>query len=142
MNAQTQSEQTLMELEREAYRRTMARDIAWMKALHAKDALMFSPGSEAKLASDVYDAALAQQPEQSRSESDSGAQTEGGQGNGGFFWEPVSAQVSASDDMGWVHGVITITDADGKQRHGKYVSVWVKENGQWKVAAEIRNNND
>lgn len=43
--------------------------------------------------------------------------------------------------MGWVHGVITITHEDGNVETGKYVSVWVKESGKWKVTAEIRNMN-
>lgn len=130
------SEQILMELEREAYRRTMARDLSWMKDLHAKEALMFSPGSEAKLAIEVFDAALEQQ-DQNKPETE----TSDTQDAKHFFWEPVSAKVSASDDMGWVHGEITIIDAAGNKEYGKYVSVWVKEDGKWKVAAEIRNAN-
>ena len=130
------SEQILMELEREAYRRTMARDLSWMKDLHAREALMFSPGSETKLAIEVFDAALTQQGQKQPE-----AETSDSQDMKHFFWEPVSAKVSASDDMGWVHGLITITDSAGNKEYGKYVSVWVKEDGQWKVAAEIRNAN-
>lgn len=139
---QQQSEKMLMELERKAYKRTKARDLRYMQALHAKDALMFPPGSESQLASDVFNTALAAQEAQSQQLKEETAPVESNvKSQADFFWEPVSAQVSASDDMGWVHGVITITDEQGSKQYGKYVSVWVKEDGKWKVAAEIRNNN-
>ncbi|MGL6259982.1 YybH family protein [Vibrio sp. WXL103] len=133
MTTSLSSEQILMDLEREAYQRTLARDLVWMKDIHAQGALMLSPGSEGRLASDVYEDALAEQR--------ANPQSSNAQDSGSFFWEPVSAQVSASDDMGWVYGVITITDASGNKQFGKYVSVWIKEEDKWKVAAEIRNMN-
>lgn len=123
---------TLMELERKSYHKAMAKDFIWLKNLHAKNALMFTPGTGTAKASDIFAKRIKETGGKPQALSDTFPQ---------FFWEPIEAFVSSSDDMGWVHGVITVTHEDGIVDHGKYVSVWVKEDGIWKVNAEIRNMN-
>ncbi|MDK9736000.1 DUF4440 domain-containing protein [Vibrio sp. D404a] len=124
--------ETLMELERESYYKAMSKDFVWLRELHAKNALMFNPGSAAERADDIFAKRIAETGGKPQAPSDAFPR---------FFWEPTEAFVSASDDMGWVHGVITITHENDNVEYGKYVSVWVKEDGKWKVVAEIRNMN-
>lgn len=55
-------------------------------------------------------------------------------------WEPLEARVSRSGDMGFTYGVFTMQLKDGTaSQQGTYVSVWVKENGQWKFALDSGN---
>lgn len=124
--------ETLMELERESFRRVKIKDFVWMREHHTKDALMFNPGSELQKAQDIFSQRIEQTGGKTQAPDNSFPQ---------FFFEPLEAKVNASEDMGWVHGVITITHEDGNVETGKYVSVWVKESGKWKVTAEIRNMN-
>jgi len=123
---------TLMALEREAYHRTIARDFAWMRDHHRADALMFQPGQPIARAHDIFNASEQREAAQATPDNADSPQTT-------FFFEPTHAEVSASGDMGWVHGVIVFTHPGGHESRGKYVSVWTKEQGQWKVVAEIRN---
>ena len=54
-------------------------------------------------------------------------------------WEPIDAFVSG--DMGWAFGMVRVKTPGADEELGKYVSVWVKENGKWFYVAEIRNSN-
>lgn len=61
----------------------------------------------------------------------------------GFFmgWEPTTAFVAASGDLGYTVGTfhLTVNDSDGNPitRQGKYTSVWKKQaDGSWKCAVE------
>jgi ketosteroid isomerase-like protein len=58
-------------------------------------------------------------------------------------WEPEDARVSSSADLGWTWGFYTGTypgeSGDTLVYHGKYLSVWKKVEGQWKIAADIGN---
>jgi ketosteroid isomerase-like protein len=58
-------------------------------------------------------------------------------------WEPQDGEVSASGDMGWTWGtsLVSWTDDSGETqvRYGKYLNVWRKIDGQWKVAVDIGN---
>ncbi|WP_038173766.1 nuclear transport factor 2 family protein [Vibrio pacinii] len=128
MNKYSTSAEELMELERESYRRNVTRDIEWMKKIHAKNALLFNPGSEVKNAHEFFSERLKSVSTEVVSENAPK-----------FSWEPTYSEVSSSNDMGWVHGVITIEYPDGHKEFGKYVSVWIREDDEWKVTAEIRN---
>lgn len=57
-------------------------------------------------------------------------------------FEPVDAFVSQSEDMAWAYGTYEVKMPDGGEDIGKYVSVWAKENGEWKNVAEMRNSNN
>ena len=54
-------------------------------------------------------------------------------------WESSFAYVSSSGDMAYDYGSATTKLADGSSVQGYYLVVWVKENGQWKVAADMFN---
>jgi uncharacterized protein (TIGR02246 family) len=57
-------------------------------------------------------------------------------------WEPVGADVSRADDLGYTHGkyTLTTTDPEGQRvtLYGKYVTIWKKQaDGTWKVVVDI-----
>ena len=55
-------------------------------------------------------------------------------------WEPSDGRVSRSGDLGFTYGIYTLQLKDGTQTmQGTYVSVWVKEEGQWRFALDTGN---
>lgn len=54
-------------------------------------------------------------------------------------WVSDFAYVSSSGDMAYDYGTATTTLSDGSSVEGYYLVVWVKENGTWKVAADMFN---
>ncbi len=53
-------------------------------------------------------------------------------------WAPVAGAVSADGKMGWTDGVWKQTSAKGTAT-GHYVTVWVKQDGAWKMQVDIGN---
>ena len=53
-------------------------------------------------------------------------------------WAPVAGAVSADGKMGWTDGTWKQTGAKGTAT-GHYVTVWVKEDGAWKMQVDIGN---
>ena len=116
----------IMELEREWCRKVQEGNVDWIIDHFASNGLQFPPGS------DVISGA-----ENLREAWKALAQTEGFE----ISWEPTEAFVSASNDMAYVFGAARIKTPDGNVEAAKYVIVWVKENGEWKIAADIFNTN-
>ena len=56
-------------------------------------------------------------------------------------WKPIEARVSSSCDMGYVFGTVDWKLPDSDKVNGKYISIWMKEDGEWRNAVEIRNSN-
>jgi ketosteroid isomerase-like protein len=55
-------------------------------------------------------------------------------------WEPSDARVSSSGDMGFTYGIYTMQLKDGSaSRQGTYVSVWIREEGEWRFALDTGN---
>jgi len=54
-------------------------------------------------------------------------------------WKSDFAFVAPSGDMAYDYGTATTKRADGSIVEGNYLVVWVKENGEWKVAADMFN---
>lgn len=54
-------------------------------------------------------------------------------------WKSEAAFVSSAGDMAYDYGRSTSQLADGTVIMGSYLVVWTKENGEWKVAADIFN---
>ncbi len=54
-------------------------------------------------------------------------------------WKSDIAYVSSSGDMAYDYGTATTKLADGSSVEGYYLVVWVKEDGEWKVAADMFN---
>ncbi len=56
-------------------------------------------------------------------------------------WEPIEAFVGPSNDMGYVYGSVAWKMPTEDRQQGKYISIWVKEEGKWRNIVEIRNSN-
>ncbi len=71
---------------------------------------------------------------------------QGGDPSSVLSWQPQSAMVAESGEMGWTWGYYTstTTDPDGKTtaRQGKYLNIWIKNSqDEWKVLVDMGNNN-
>jgi ketosteroid isomerase-like protein len=58
-----------------------------------------------------------------------------------FMWEPVFADVSDDGTMGFTYGdwSVTLRATDSLELRGRYLTVWRKDAGRWKVTADIGN---
>ena len=55
-------------------------------------------------------------------------------------WEPHHGQVARSGDLGYTYGVFTMKAKESEQvQQGTYVSVWVRENGEWRWVLDTGN---
>ena len=54
-------------------------------------------------------------------------------------WRSDHVSISASGDMAFDYGTATTTRPDGSSVTGYYLVVWVREDGEWKVAADMFN---
>jgi len=117
--------ETIMELDQEWVERYAARDFDWITNLHTADAVQLPPGSDIIQGNTAIGAAW--------------------QGMAEVFsqvsWQATMTQVSQSGDMAYVYGQATATTADGTDIPMKFIEVWVKVDGEWKVAADIFNAN-
>jgi ketosteroid isomerase-like protein len=99
-------------------------DVSWIVNLHTPDAIQFPPG-----------AGIAQGHEALTAAWEGMANTEGLE----ISWTSTAAFVSASNDMAYDHGVANVKNPDGTEVSAKYVVVWTRINGEWKVALDIFN---
>ena len=53
-------------------------------------------------------------------------------------WEPSSAQVSSSGDLGYSYGIYNLQLHD-TILHGTYVSIWKQKDGKWKFVLDTGN---
>ena len=56
-----------------------------------------------------------------------------------LLWEPTEAVVSESGDLAYTLGRYRVVDGDSILSTGHYVTVWKKEDGEWRVAVDIGN---
>ena len=59
-------------------------------------------------------------------------------------WQPQHAEVANSGELGWTWGTYTLTGETGNEtqiRYGKYLNIWKKIDGNWRVAVDIGNSN-
>ncbi len=54
-------------------------------------------------------------------------------------WKSDFARVSSGGDMAYDYGTATTIRPDGTTVEGYYLVVWVKENDEWKIAADMFN---
>lgn len=54
-------------------------------------------------------------------------------------YEPIDVYVGPSSDMAYAYGLVRWRNPGEPQYLGKYVSVWVKEDGRWMNHVEMRN---
>ncbi len=57
-------------------------------------------------------------------------------------WEPTAAAVSESNDMAYVYGTTSVKEpSDESTQPGKYLIVFVKREGKWRIAIDMSNAN-
>lgn len=57
-------------------------------------------------------------------------------------WQPLSADVSRSEDLGYTHGTYSLSSKQQPEKvieRGSYVRIWKKQNGVWKVVLDVTN---
>jgi ketosteroid isomerase-like protein len=118
--------EAIMALDREWSSAAEEGDLESVMSIHAADAIQMPPNAAPVVGAEALRAAW-----------------EGMINTDGLSvsWEPTAAFVSASGDMAWDYGTATLTSPDGTTTPMKYLVVWKRENGEWKVAADIFNAN-
>lgn len=114
------SAEAIMALSREWSNRFQAKDIDWIAELHWDDARQFPPGAPAVVGAEALRAAWQKM-----------ADTEGLI----LKWEPTHAGVSG--DLAYDVGKGALTTPDRVTRPVKYVVVWERRGGQWKVLVDM-----
>ncbi len=122
----TEASTKILQLEREWARKLKEKDIDWIVNLFAKEGRQFLPGAEPVVGEKALRAAW-----------ETMANTEGFE----VSWEPIEAHVAASGDMAYDFGNATLRTPDGTIQAAKYVVVWVREDGAWRVAVDMFNAN-
>lgn len=57
-------------------------------------------------------------------------------------WQPLSADVSQSEDLGYTHGTYSISSKEQSEKiieRGSYVRIWKRQNGVWKIVLDVTN---
>jgi len=117
-------EQEIMMLESAWSDRYAARDLEEIVSMFTDDTVLLMPESEPLVGIDAVAAATAEMLADESSASS---------------WRSLAASVSESGDMAWDYGVTTTRMDDGSVFEGYYLVVWVREDGQWKIAGEMFN---
>lgn len=113
----------IMQLEAEWSEMFGARDLDGIMTLVAQESVLIMPGSEPVVgAEDIRRA--------TQTMLESGDEVS---------WKSDFASVAPSGDMAYDYGTATTRLADGSEVEGYYLVVWVKEEGRWKVAADMFN---
>lgn len=99
------------------------RDLDGIMVLMAQDSVLIMPGSEPIIGIEGIRRAT-------RSMLESEDQVS---------WESDFAYVSSGGDMAYDYGTATTKLSDGSSVEGYYLVVWIKEDGEWKVAADMFN---
>ncbi len=113
----------IMQLERDWSALFGARDVDAIMNLHAADAVQLPEGMGPVVGQEAL-----------RASWDAFAAME----DFDVSWEPTAAFVSPDGNMAYDYGTTSATTPDGTVP-GKYLVVWVKVDGEWKVAADMFN---
>ena len=124
MASATPDPEEIMEIERMTCRLTQAGDLSWISDLCKDDVLQFSPGQPLTAGKENMLAAFQEVVDTDDYE---------------MSWKPTKAVVSASNDMAYAYGTLELKLPGSEPVAGKYVVVWVKENGEWRLAIDIPN---
>lgn len=118
--------QKLLEIESTSLKQFQNGDIDSMMNVFSDDVQFFNPGADILVGKqserELLEQALA---------------TEGLE----FSFEPTDARVSSSGDMGFVWGQIQTKMPDGSMVFEKYVTIYSRIEGQWKMVLQMRNSN-
>lgn len=100
-----------------------AKDLEGIMRLIAQDSVLIMPGSEPVVGVEDIRRATERMLESDDKVS----------------WKSDFVSVAQSGDMAYDYGTAQTTLADGSVVEGYYLVVWVKEDGRWKVAADMFN---
>ena len=115
--------ETIMDLEAQWSDHFGARNLDAIMALMAEDTVVIMPGAPPLVGREAVRAATADMLASDAEVS----------------WKSDFAFVAPSGDMAYDYGTATTRMADGTETTGQYLVVWVKENGEWRVAADMFN---
>lgn len=121
------AEDIVLSLEREWAKRFAESDVDWIVAAHAPDGRQFPPGAPPVVGLEAI-----------RASWQGMADTKGFK----LSWEPTQAFVSESGDMAWDYGTGRQTSPDGVIVEVKYVVIWHRVDGQWKVMMDMFSPNE
>ena len=119
-------EDSILALEREWLNRFQQGDVDWIVAAHTPDAQQFPPNAPPVVGVDALRAAW-----QGMADPQAPA----------LSWQPTQAFVSKSGDMAWDYGTAKLKSPDGEPQHMKYVVIWHRIDGKWKIAMDMFNSN-
>lgn len=119
--------EVLMALERQWSEMYGRGDVQGITALLTEDSLLLAPGKDPAVGRDKV---VVMTRELMAAEAADGMSV---------AWKPVDATVSSCGDMAWDYGQAKTRLADGTLVEGAYLVVWTRQDGQWKVAADIFN---
>lgn len=117
--------ETVKELDREWAQRFADRDWDWIANIQAENAVQLPPGGDIVEGREAIRAAWEAM----------------GTTVPGSSWEAAMVKVSSGGNMAYIYGAASTVDADGNATPMKYLEVWVKIDGEWKVAADMFNAN-
>jgi ketosteroid isomerase-like protein len=117
-------EAVIMALEKEWSDMFGAGDLDGISAMLAKDSVLLAPGEAPIVGVGNVRAAT---------------QAMLAAGDAETSWKSNAAFVAASGDMAYDYGTATTKLADGSVVEGQYLVVWIREDGKWKVAADMFN---
>ena len=123
-NAESESEASeIVELETRWSDSFGAGDLEAIVALMARDSVLIMPGSPPVVGIDAIREAT-----RAMLESDDVVS-----------WRSDFTRIAPGGEMAYDYGTATTRKADGTLVSGHYLVVWVKEDGKWKVAADMFN---
>ena len=102
-----------------------AKDLDGIVALLARDTVLLAPGGTAVIGVENVRRATGQAMETETTEGMS------------VSWRSESAVIAPSGEMAYDYGTATVVLADGSEITSPYLVVWIRENGEWKIAADI-----
>lgn len=114
----------VMDLDREWSARFGQGDVAWIANLHAQDARTLPPNAGPVVGREAIRGFFRDL-----------TSTEGLS----LSWQPEGARVSEAADMAYSWGSYDMRLPDGTEDRGKYLAVWIRQAGDWKVAADMFN---
>ncbi len=127
MSANTPNPNEIMDMERQTNGHMQGGEIDSLMDYFADDALQASPGAE-----------IISGKENIRKLFAGIAETDGYD----MSWEPTEAVVSESNDMAYVYGSTSVkAPTDDVAQPGKYLVVYVKRDGKWRIAIDMANAN-
>jgi len=117
-------EAAIVALEKEWSDMFVAGDLDGISAILARDTVLLAPGETPVIGADNV-----------RTATQAMFATDGSESS----WKSDAAFVAPGGDMAYDYGTATTKLSDGSVIAGQYLVVWIREDGKWKVAADMFN---